>query len=29
MKARLLDEAVHCDELAAVADRMAGEATGF
>jgi hypothetical protein len=25
MKARLLEEAVHCDELAAQADRAAGE----
>ena len=29
MKARLLDEAVHCDELAAEADRVAGEVAGF
>jgi hypothetical protein len=29
MKARLLDEAVHCDELAAEADRVAGETAGF
>ena len=27
IKARLLDEAVHCDQLAADADRGAGEAT--
>ena len=26
MKARLPDEAVHCDQLAAAAERMAGEA---
>jgi hypothetical protein len=25
MKARLLEEAVHCDQLAAQADRAAGE----
>jgi len=29
MKARLLDEAVHCDQLAADADRGAGEAAGL
>jgi hypothetical protein len=29
MKARLLDEAVHCDQLAADADREAGEAAGL
>ena len=29
MKARLLDEAVHCDQLAADADRGAGEAVGL
>ena len=29
MKARLLDEAVHCDQLAVDADRGAGEAVSF
>jgi len=29
MKARLLDEAIHCDQLAADADRGAREATGL
>ena len=29
MKARLLDEAIHCDQLAADADRRAGEAAGL
>ena len=29
MKARLLDEAVHCDRLAADADRGAGEAVAW
>jgi hypothetical protein len=29
MKARLLEEAVHCDQLAADADRRAGEAAGL
>jgi hypothetical protein len=29
MKTRLLDEAVHCDQLAADADRGAGEAVGL
>jgi len=29
MKARLLDEAIHCDQLAADADRGAKEATGL
>jgi hypothetical protein len=29
MKARLLEEAVHCDQLAADADRGAGEAAGL
>jgi hypothetical protein len=29
MKARLLNEAVHCDQLAAKADREEKEATGF
>jgi hypothetical protein len=29
MKARLLDEAVHCDRLAVDADRVVGEAAGL
>jgi hypothetical protein len=29
IKARLLNEAVHCDQLAAGADRGAGEAVSF